>query len=48
VRAYEEAKQGPSELERAAVAREELRKQGIVKLGIKRDDGRIDALGVVN
>jgi predicted nucleotide-binding protein (sugar kinase/HSP70/actin superfamily) len=48
VRAYEEAKQGPSELERAATAREELRKQGIVKLGIKRDDGRIDALGVVN
>jgi predicted CoA-substrate-specific enzyme activase len=44
VRAYEDARQAPSELERAAAAREELRKQGIVKLGIKRDDGRIEAL----
>jgi predicted nucleotide-binding protein (sugar kinase/HSP70/actin superfamily) len=46
VRAYEEARNAnaPSELERAAAAREELKKQGIVKLGIKRDDGRIEAL----
>ena len=31
--------------EQAAAAREDLRRAGIVKLGIKRDDGRIDALG---
>jgi hypothetical protein len=45
VRAYEEARARPSTAEEAAVAREDLRRAGIVKLGIKRVDGRIDALG---
>jgi predicted nucleotide-binding protein (sugar kinase/HSP70/actin superfamily) len=45
VQAYDEARRGPSELERAAAAREDLRRAGIVKVGIKRDDGRIDPLG---
>jgi len=45
VKAYEEAHKGPSDAERAAVNRDDLRRTGIVKLGIKRVDGRIDALG---
>jgi hypothetical protein len=44
VRAYEDARRGPSEMEMAATAREEMKKAGIVRLGIKRDDGRIEAL----
>jgi hypothetical protein len=44
VAAYEAARSGPSELERASAAREEMKRAGIVRLGIKRDDGRIDAL----
>jgi activator of 2-hydroxyglutaryl-CoA dehydratase/predicted nucleotide-binding protein (sugar kinase/HSP70/actin superfamily) len=44
VRAYEESRRGPSDAERAATAREEMKRAGIVRLGIKRDDGRIEAL----
>jgi len=43
VKAYAERQQG-TEVERAAAVREDLRRVGIVKLGIKREDGRIDAL----
>jgi activator of 2-hydroxyglutaryl-CoA dehydratase/predicted nucleotide-binding protein (sugar kinase/HSP70/actin superfamily) len=45
VQAYEEARSKPSSIERANAAREELKSTGIVSLGIKREDGRIEALG---
>jgi activator of 2-hydroxyglutaryl-CoA dehydratase/predicted nucleotide-binding protein (sugar kinase/HSP70/actin superfamily) len=48
VKAYEQARQPPSDAERAAAAREEMRKAGIVSLGIKREDGRIEAVRAVN
>jgi activator of 2-hydroxyglutaryl-CoA dehydratase/predicted nucleotide-binding protein (sugar kinase/HSP70/actin superfamily) len=44
VRAYEAARSGPTDAERAAAARDEQKKAGIVRLGIKREDGSIQAL----
>ena len=46
MQAYEKARSKPTTAERANTKREELKGTGIVSLGIKREDGRIDALGV--
>ena len=45
VRTYEEARQPPSSDEMRAVARDEMKKAGIVRLGIKKHDGEIHSLG---
>jgi len=45
VRTYEEARQPPSSDEMRAAARAEMKKAGIVRLGIKKHDGEIHSLG---
>ena len=44
VQAYAAARERPSDIERAAAAREDMAKAGIVRLRIKREDGRVEAL----
>jgi hypothetical protein len=44
MRAYEQSRQPPTDAERAAAKREQLRRAGIVSLGIKREDGSIEAV----
>jgi activator of 2-hydroxyglutaryl-CoA dehydratase/predicted nucleotide-binding protein (sugar kinase/HSP70/actin superfamily) len=44
VRAYELARAKPSAIELAAAARDEMKKQGIVQLGIHRGDGHIQKI----
>jgi activator of 2-hydroxyglutaryl-CoA dehydratase/predicted nucleotide-binding protein (sugar kinase/HSP70/actin superfamily) len=44
VQAYEQARAKPSDAELVATAREDMRKAGIMRLGIKREDGSIEVL----
>ena len=43
--AYEKARQPPSEAELRSMAQDEMKKAGIVRLGIKRNDGQVQKLG---
>jgi len=45
VRAYEETREAPSKAELRANAESEMKKAGIIRLGIKRNDGQVQKLG---
>jgi hypothetical protein len=45
VRAYEEAREAPTTAELRANAESEMKKAGIIRLGIKRNDGQVQKLG---
>jgi len=45
VRAYEEAREAPTSAELRANAESEMKKAGIIRLGIKRNDGQVQKLG---
>ena len=45
VAAYETARQPPSAAELRSLAQDEMKKAGIMKLGIKRGDGQVQKLG---
>ncbi|HEY4187008.1 MAG TPA: acyl-CoA dehydratase activase-related protein, partial [Polyangia bacterium] len=45
VGAYEQARQAPSAAELRSIAQDEMKKAGIMKLGIKRNDGQVQKLG---